>query len=224
MADVFNLNLNEARDFMMSATGQDWPLQRLIGAGARVAVWLEPPPGASKELIAMAFLGLESGFAAPVLEGGDLQRLRFLRDSGTLSITMRPDDSPLRMSPPAKFVADDLRFSESSLQDIAARAIEAGMVKPASVLKQSAQAPQAVEPVTQAAPAVGEPKRRLDALRANGGDVKWWRSQWKVTGINALVRQEEGRPRSSHKTIRGDLVEAAETEKREGTISPSWPQ
>jgi hypothetical protein len=82
------------------------------------------------------------------------------------------------------------------------------------------QAPQAAV-VPQAAPAKGEAERRLTALRAIGGDVKWWRGAWKITGINNLTEQEKGRPRSSQKTIRLDLIEAAEAEKREGT-KPAW--
>lgn len=82
------------------------------------------------------------------------------------------------------------------------------------------QAPKGAD-VTQAAPAMGEAERRLIALRAIGGDVKWWRGAWKITGINNLTEQEKGCPRSSQKTIRLDLIEAAEAEKREGT-KPAW--
>ncbi len=65
--------------------------------------------------------------------------------------------------------------------------------------------------------AVPDPQRRLAALRASGGEVKLWRGKWRITGINALEAQEQGRPRASQKTIRADLIEAAEAEKREGS-------
>jgi hypothetical protein len=95
--------------------------------------------------------------------------------------------------------------------------IAAAIPDPAPALE---QAPQAAD-VTQAAPAMGEAERRLIALRAIGGNVKWWRGAWRITGINNLTAQEKGRPRSSPKTIRLDLIEAAEAEKREG-IKPAW--
>lgn len=60
--------------------------------------------------------------------------------------------------------------------------------------------------------------RRINALRALGGTVKWNAKQgygWKFTGISQLVLQEksEGYSRSDEKTIRADLRIAADAEK-----------
>ncbi|MDO9002834.1 MAG: hypothetical protein Q7V20_05215 [Aquabacterium sp.] len=72
-----------------------------------------------------------------------------------------------------------------------------------------------------------DPQRRLDALRGLGGSVTRIRNKWVVKGIVALEAQEKGanRPRSSQKTIRADLIEAAEADaevRREGQVSPVW--
>ena len=117
----FKLTLAEAEALMQQLTGENWPLQRLVGAGVNAAVWLPTPKGASRELVREVYCGLWSGFAAPVVEGGDLERLAFTRGDGTLTITRRPDGRAIRMEPPAVFTADALRFSEVSLREIGAR-------------------------------------------------------------------------------------------------------
>ena len=67
------------------------------------------------------------------------------------------------------------------------------------------------------------------AIRALGGHVRWFRSEWNIKGIKKLTAKEkaEGRARSDEKTIRSDLKEAAQTEKSEGQAQPFatdwWP-
>ena len=117
----YELTLVEAQDLMLTATGESWSLPRLIRAGARVAVWLEPPPDASRALIDAAFVGSEAGFAAQVVEGCDLQRLAFTRGDGTLSFARRHDGQVVGISPPARFGADDVRFDADDLRALAAR-------------------------------------------------------------------------------------------------------
>jgi hypothetical protein len=70
-------------------------------------------------------------------------------------------------------------------------------------------------PVVIASGAMLDPERRLIALRSLGGTAKYSRSEWKFTGISALVASERasGRKRSSEKTIRADLAEAAQAER-----------
>ena len=67
-----------------------------------------------------------------------------------------------------------------------------------------------------------DPQRRLDALTALGGSIKQWKGDWAITGIGKLVAKEkaDGRKRCSEKTIRRDLKEAAEAQKREGQKPP----
>lgn len=70
-----------------------------------------------------------------------------------------------------------------------------------------------------------EPQRRLEALRAMGGNAKWFHGKWAFTGIVQLTEAEKaaGRPRSDQKTIRGDLTDAAEAERRQGKPQASSP-
>lgn len=72
--------------------------------------------------------------------------------------------------------------------------------------------------------ATPDPERRLALLRALGGSATYKRGEWRFRGIVALEASEkrEGRPRSSQKTIREDLIEAAQNEfeaKRAGFAS-----
>lgn len=73
-----------------------------------------------------------------------------------------------------------------------------------------------------------DPERRLARLRALRGDVKYKSGEWKFRGITALVaaEKEEGRKRSSEKTIRADLKEAAEREREAKRAGPfqGWGQ
>lgn len=63
---------------------------------------------------------------------------------------------------------------------------------------------------------VPDSERRLAALRALGGTVKYRNGEWKFTGMALLVKNEQGRKRNAEKTIRLDLREAAQAE-REAT-------
>lgn len=79
--------------------------------------------------------------------------------------------------------------------------------------------------VEQAVHGLPDPERRLKRLRAMGGEASYRMGKWSFKGTNALAAIEagEGRPRSSQKTVKQDLEEAAEAErkvKREG-IAPS---
>lgn len=70
----------------------------------------------------------------------------------------------------------------------------------------------AAVPASDARP---DPERRLALLRELGGAAKYSRCEWTFTGIKALVDTEKanGRKRSTEKTIRADLKEAAQIER-----------
>lgn len=70
----------------------------------------------------------------------------------------------------------------------------------------------AVVPASDARP---DPERRLALLRELGGAAKYARCEWTFTGIKALVTREKaaGRRRSTEKTVRADLKEAAQNER-----------
>lgn len=76
--------------------------------------------------------------------------------------------------------------------------------------------------------ALPDHKRRLYLLRHLGGTARRRRGGWSFTGFNALVSHERQakRPRSSEKTIRDDLRQAAEEEavaKRAGSEPGAAP-
>ena len=73
-------------------------------------------------------------------------------------------------------------------------------------------ATEADSPSTDTTP---DSERRLARLRALGGDASLKQGEWRIRGIVALEasEQREGRSRRSQKTIRKDLIEAAESER-----------
>ena len=64
-----------------------------------------------------------------------------------------------------------------------------------------------------------DPERRLARLRELGGTAKYAHHEWKFTGMSCLVNSEkaDGRKRCSEKTIRADLIQAAQAERDEKT-------
>ena len=70
--------------------------------------------------------------------------------------------------------------------------------------------------------ALSESERRLARLRGFGGSIKYYACEWKVKGIKYLVKIEksESKKRSDIKTIRKDLVEAAQAERDAKAASP----
>lgn len=62
-----------------------------------------------------------------------------------------------------------------------------------------------------------DPERRLARLRTLGGTAKYVRYKWKFMGMAALVAAEkvDNRRRRSEKTIRADLIQAAQAERDE---------
>lgn len=65
-------------------------------------------------------------------------------------------------------------------------------------------------------PALAEARRRLEALRKSGGDCTFdtMSNEWRITGLKKLKEQEtaDGFGRTSEKTLRRDIVMAAEAE------------
>lgn len=84
---------------------------------------------------------------------------------------------------------------------------------------------QTMHPETANPIALPEHHRRLAALRKLGGDMTKFSGKWECQGITKLEKQEreEGRERTSQKTIRSDLIQAAieeATAKKEGDAAP----
>lgn len=74
-----------------------------------------------------------------------------------------------------------------------------------------------------------EPQRRLSRLQELGGSINKSRmGKWRIDGLGALIAAEkaDGYDRVSAKTVRGDLIEAAEHEtgaRAEGRL-PTFPR
>ncbi|MBU6257889.1 MAG: hypothetical protein KGO01_05655 [Burkholderiales bacterium] len=104
---------------------------------------------------------------------------------------------------------------------------------PPAIVGASATPPIAAIPVAatpQSAPALGlpDPERRLARLRDLGGWVGKVRGKWKTKGVSQLIAAEaaEGRKRRSDKTVRADVINAAENEAAalaSGRCAPLFP-
>jgi hypothetical protein len=104
---------------------------------------------------------------------------------------------------------DDCRVTGWDVHSLA----DAFIDKPAPEQSPATHAPVvAVVPASDARP---DPERRLALLRELGGAAKYARCEWTFTGIKALVTSEKaaGRKRSTEKTVRADLKEAAQNER-----------
>ena len=110
----------EAGEWLKRETGEDWPVPRLIHAGAEMGVWLSCADDAPAEIVEGVFGGRREGFIAPVCFGSDRERAEFVRDGGALSVTQRPDGVPLKFTPPQRFGAEQLKFAATGVRQIAA--------------------------------------------------------------------------------------------------------
>lgn len=97
-------------------------------------------------------------------------------------------------------------------------------------VEQTAQPEPAPAPATaaQVEPEMSDPVRRLNRLREMGGKASYCMGKWSFTKTTALAAAEarEGKKRSSQKTIKADLEEAAEAErkaKRDGMAPSPFP-
>jgi hypothetical protein len=117
--------LAEACEWLQAETGEPWPVARLLSEPVDLAVWLDPPRDVWPEALELFFAGRHEGFMAPLIFGGDTSRLAFEREGGTLTVTRNPKGDLVRMLPPVKFAAEELRASAESLRAIA-QSIRAG--------------------------------------------------------------------------------------------------
>lgn len=118
-----------------------------------------------------------------------------------------PVKSPLTFGPHTFPVGNALLSAVVTVDDLRKYVAERGLSVILGAPEQAAPVQSPVEPA--------DPERRLQSLRQLGGEAKFTKSAWKFTGISALVTSEKAqvRKRSSEKTIRADLREAAESER-----------
>lgn len=110
------LTWQEAQDWMNEATGETWPLPRLVASAVRLGVWLEPRPDQPALELQHVFQGRWQGFMAEIGEGYDRKRLGADRVKGVISVTTRPDGTPLRFTPPLKFSAQEIKVWADDLK------------------------------------------------------------------------------------------------------------
>lgn len=101
--------LAEASQWLEARTGEQWPLPRLIEAGALPHIWLEPDAQPNPAVLAAVFDGRHEGFIAPLVFAGDTHRLAIDR-SGAMSMTRTPSGKLVRFEPSIPFAINELRF------------------------------------------------------------------------------------------------------------------
>ena len=109
----------EASEWLEAETGQAWPLVRLLETVHKLSVWIDCGDDEPDYIIEGLFQGRREGFRAEVIFGSDLERLKFVRDGGTLHISRRPDGALVKFTPPIKFPVDELRFEADCVRQVA---------------------------------------------------------------------------------------------------------
>lgn len=188
--------IEQACNWLQAKTGETWILPRLIESGLRPYVWLGNDPAHP-----YLFENRPAGYQVQVMFQDDLTRLEA---DGTCTLTMyeTPDGKLVKRVPSGVVPLTELTFKREDIHGLAVQTAPAqNTAKPAPVADSDA---------------LPDPERRLALLRALGGDAKYSRGDWTFKGISALVASEKGRKRSTEKTIREDLKEAAQKERDAG--------
>lgn len=110
----------EASAWLQAETGEQWPLVRLVETVHKMSVWIDCSDDEPEHIVEGLFQGQREGFRAPVMFGSDIERLKFVRDGGTLHISQRPDGTLVKFTPPIRFPIEELRFEADCLRRVAA--------------------------------------------------------------------------------------------------------
>ena len=118
---------------------------------------------------------------------------------------LTPDEPDFETTP------DDCRFTGNAVHALADAYTEAPEQTAAT------SAPVGAVGASGGVEQTPDAERRLARLRALGGTAKYVRHEWKFTGMADLVESEKAndRKRRSEKTIRADLIQAAQAERDE---------
>lgn len=109
----------EAISWLAAVTHQEWTAQRLHESPIEMSVEIDCPEDVAPHVLEHVFMGRREPFRTQVTCSTDRERLSFCRKGGQLSIFARADGKILRITPPGKFSADDLRFSRDDIQALA---------------------------------------------------------------------------------------------------------
>lgn len=194
--------IEQACNWLQAKTGETWILPRLLECHLTPYFWLDYQPGHPA-----MFGGRIEGYQTRMMFQGDLCRLKSDGADALVNMFEAHDGGLIKAEPGWRVPLAELRFKREHIERVA-EIINRQKTAPAQTTATPA-------PVGVASDDRPDPERRLELLRSLGGTAKYVRCEWKFTGIAALVEHETaaGRKRSTEKTIRADLKEAAQNER-----------
>ncbi|MFM2345881.1 MAG: hypothetical protein RL654_634 [Pseudomonadota bacterium] len=111
--------VEEASAYLEAATGEAWPLARILDAGASAFVLIAPPEGTPQAVIDAVLGGRTGGFYGPLLLSGDIQRLTHSPGDAAMHMTQTPEGRVINFDPPARFTSDEVRMHAADVERIA---------------------------------------------------------------------------------------------------------
>lgn len=109
----------DASTFLEVATGEAWPLARILEAGAGAFVLIAPPEGTPQAVIDAVLGGRSGGFYGPILRQDDLHRLVSSPDDAAMHMTQTPEGRVINFNPPARFTSAEVRLYAADVRRIA---------------------------------------------------------------------------------------------------------
>lgn len=109
----------DASAFLEMATGEAWPLARILEAGAGALVFIAPPEGTPQAVIDAVLGGRSGGFYGPILRQDDLRRLVSSPGDATMHMTQTPEGRVINFNPPARFTSAEVRLHAADVRRIA---------------------------------------------------------------------------------------------------------
>ena len=108
--------IEQACAWLNERTGKDWSLARLLEYGLMPWVWLEHAPG-----YPAIFGDRLEGYLAPMVFGGDTQRLAAGGTDALITMTRTGDGALMRINPGIPAPLSELRFKREDIEALAAR-------------------------------------------------------------------------------------------------------
>ena len=109
----------DASAFLEMATGEAWPLVRILDAGAGAFVLIAPPEGTPQAVIDAVLGGRSGCFYGQVLRQDDLRRLAHSPGDATMHMTQTPEGRVINFNPPARFTSAEVRLHAADVRRIA---------------------------------------------------------------------------------------------------------
>lgn len=93
-------------------TGESWSLERMLACGVMPWFWLDYSPDAPREI----FGDRHEGYLAAITFGGDLHRLRIVRDNAVVTMLKTHDGRFFRVAPGFSVAISELRFERNDIE------------------------------------------------------------------------------------------------------------